>query len=729
MSSHRHIALLLVALGAPACGILPLHSDDAPIATSERIPALLVRSTRVFDGRTNQELDGDPMRAIARAIEDADVVFLGETHLDRATHELERAVLALLADPDLERSGFARRRTVLAMEMFERDAQAALDDYLGGRIDEPTFLARSRPWGNYPSDYRPMIEDAKAFGVPVVASNIPATLRRKLTREGQAAYDALTAEEKAFVPRTLIENPPEYWARVDNVTRAHGALGMPSSGDASRLFDGQNLWDNTMAESCADALDAHPGAVVLHVNGGFHSERWQGTVWQLQQRKPNARIVTIAIETSTNVDAVEFDGDEPIADLRVVVHARARSESDGAAAVTIAREHEFRLHVPRGTTPVPLFVWIGDDGETAQDVIDSWRPILGDEAAILALEPSFPYVGEDGIRGGRWFFAGSAAEGGGLALAALDAAITEAIDAENVAGRNRLDPARIVVGGARSGATMAVFAARYTDSLAAKFLAFAPEARDEFGLMTLPLPLRPRTPERLLIVHDSGEEFWTELTADDEALRLATSVSALADDPVAREWLEIGVVRAALGLAPASPNPAADAILRDAPQHPRALRVARTLARRARGAGLTTPPSLAIDAAAFADGMRLPRSSGAFGGTTIVVLPDDVANDVFAQWKALENPDVINKVSRFNRLRVARGTGDESPKAVIEKLRAENAQRRDFLLVPATFCAGPAEMRVIRERLGPLADELRLEFLPGLGDRLPVGDAKPANHP
>ena len=68
-----------------------------------------------------------------------------------------------------------------------------------GRIDEPAFLARSRPWDNYRIDYRPLVERAKAAGIPVVAANFPAALRRRLAMGGKQALDQLTEEQARYL--------------------------------------------------------------------------------------------------------------------------------------------------------------------------------------------------------------------------------------------------------------------------------------------------------------------------------------------------------------------------------------------------------------------------------------------------------------------------------------------------------------------------------------------------
>ncbi len=698
---------------AVVISLLPLAAACAARAPIGPGSELLRRASRLIDPQSGAELSWE--QACDR-LATAEVVFLGETHLDRLTHDAELELLGELADR-------RRNQVALVMEMFERDVQPALDDYLAGRIDEPTFLASARPWGNYASDYRPLVELASERAIPVVASNLPADLRRKLSRGGEAAWNALTGPECALVPARLIESPPEYWTRVDNVTRSHGALGMAPAGN--HRYDGQNLWDNTMADSIARQLAREPDRLVIHVNGGFHSEQHQGTVWQLLQRRPATRVLTVAIEASSDLAAERKPDSTPAADLVVLVEARAHSAEDGVAAVHVASEHGYRLRVPpHATAPLPLLVWLPESGQGSEQAMRLWEPVLGDAAACAVVEPSFPQLDAGGAKRGRWFFPGEAAEGGGLAATVI-ARLLEVVTRADLAAGLAIDPARVVLAGEGGGATMVLYATRYLEEEPFRALAFAPIAQEELARLPLPLPLEAARPERSLglSVLEADQPSWMAFTHDDAALRLRTTVTAWSgpSNLATTDAAEVDAVRAALGLTPLTPSAAADALLAAAPADAAGRLMARQRARRARGKGLAVAPSSQVTAAAFADGSLLPLSSGAFGGTTIVVVPDDASEAELAAWLALESPDVIQKRSRFHRLRIAHGQGDRSPRAVIEKLRAESAERRDFLLVPAAFCVDEAELQALRANLGDLADQLHLELLPGLGDRLPVG--------
>ena len=91
---------------------------------------------------------GKPLEfhAMLDALSRADVVFIGENHDHAQGHALELAILKGLHErhPDM----------ALGMEMFERDTQIVLDEYLAGTITDSSFAQASRPWPNIQSGLR-----------------------------------------------------------------------------------------------------------------------------------------------------------------------------------------------------------------------------------------------------------------------------------------------------------------------------------------------------------------------------------------------------------------------------------------------------------------------------------------------------------------------------------------------------------------------------------------------
>src|SRR5262249_18527571 len=143
----------------------------------------------------------------------ADVVFVGEQHDDAATHRLELAIL----------EGLARRRAsiIVSMEMFERDTQPAIDDYLGGRINESEFLKTSRPWPNYATDYRPLVEFARMKGWRVMAANVPRQYASAVARGGTSVLDKLPQAERDFVAVEISAPEDDYFRRFAEAMGAH----------------------------------------------------------------------------------------------------------------------------------------------------------------------------------------------------------------------------------------------------------------------------------------------------------------------------------------------------------------------------------------------------------------------------------------------------------------------------------------------------------------------------
>ena len=191
--------------------------------------------------------------------------------------------------------------------------------------------------------------------------------------EGEQVIHELEDDEASWASRELLANSERYWRWVDNAVRGHiGMMGGPKDPSDPRLMATQSLWDNSMGEACADALDAYPGFSVLHVNGGFHSSYWEGTTRQLLLRKPGLSVKTVDIAPVSNPSVVE-PGGEPIADYIVYVARRATDLDSGRWAVTTAKDLRYRIHMPESASdesPAPLLIWLGEAGLTAR--VWSW---------------------------------------------------------------------------------------------------------------------------------------------------------------------------------------------------------------------------------------------------------------------------------------------------------------------------------------------------------------------
>src|SRR5687768_3740546 len=250
---------------------------------------------RVFDSAVSQFTDFESMVA---AIARADVVFVGEQHDDPNTHRLERALL----------DGLARRRgdIILSLEMFERDVQDRLDQFLTGKLPEAEFLASSRPWPRYATDYKPLVDLAIARQWPVLAANIPRPMASEISKAGIEALASKSDTEKAWVAREgQCRTDDEYYRRFKDVMGGH-----TGASEMYRFYAAQCLKDETMAESIATAWStaaaSKPGAhpLVVHYNGSFHSDYGLGTASRVKRRLPNAKTVVVTMIPVADLDTV-----------------------------------------------------------------------------------------------------------------------------------------------------------------------------------------------------------------------------------------------------------------------------------------------------------------------------------------------------------------------------------------------------------------------------------------
>ena len=250
---------------------------------------------RVFDSTALQFSDFESMVA---AVAKADVVFVGEQHDDPNTHRLERALLEALA----------RRRgdVVLSLEMFERDVQDRLDQFRSGTLPETDFLASSRPWPRYATDYKALVDLAVERQWPVIAANIPRPMASEISKAGLDILKGKSDTEKAWFAREWqCPTDDEYYRRFKEVMGTHAG-----AAEIERFYAAQCLKDETMAESIARGWSAaaaqKPGTrpLVVHYNGSFHSDYGLGTASRVRRRMPDARTVVVTMIPVANLDTI-----------------------------------------------------------------------------------------------------------------------------------------------------------------------------------------------------------------------------------------------------------------------------------------------------------------------------------------------------------------------------------------------------------------------------------------
>lgn len=309
--------VLLMALPARAQDSSPQMGDTAYVPGDYR----------VFTGA------GEPasIEDIVTEMDQHQVVFIGEAHDDPTGHMLETELLerAYEAYGAPGSNGGAPRPVALSLEFFQRDVQPILDEYLTGLITEKAFVADSRPWPRYESDYRPLIEFAKQVGLPVIAANAPRRYVTRVTLHGRESLNDLSAEAKASLAPLPYGQPSEayrdQWIQVISEVMAEEGMkcGVPipepeegeepvkarapvgSHDTMGNQLHSQVLWDATMAYWISEYLAQGPDALVLHMVGGFHVARGTGTPEHLESYRPGTSFMIVVLRPVEDIDVFE----------------------------------------------------------------------------------------------------------------------------------------------------------------------------------------------------------------------------------------------------------------------------------------------------------------------------------------------------------------------------------------------------------------------------------------
>ncbi|PWN66374.1 ChaN family lipoprotein [Chryseobacterium oncorhynchi] len=227
---------------------------------------------------------------LVKELADYDVVFFGENHNSSINHWLQLKITEALYE---KKNG----QLILGAEMFERDNQSQLNQYLSGKFDAKTLKDSARLWNNYATDYKPLVDFAKNKKLNFIATNIPRRYASQTAKEGLESLNKLTEKEKTYIAqlpiKVTLDTPGYQEMKAMMGDHAEGTKVM-------NFISAQATKDATMAESILKNIQS--GKTFIHYNGNYHSKEFGGTYWYIKQKNPNLKMAVISVFESENLE-------------------------------------------------------------------------------------------------------------------------------------------------------------------------------------------------------------------------------------------------------------------------------------------------------------------------------------------------------------------------------------------------------------------------------------------
>lgn len=228
-------------------------------------------------------------------------IFFGEYHNNPISHWLQF---------ELTKQLFVTKKTdlILGAEMFEADNQYIIDEYLNGLISEKSFADEVRLWPNYNTDYKPLVEFAKASKLNFIATNIPRRYASMVFKKGLASLNDLSDLAKSYiVPLKTFEFDSTVACYKDLLNSEHGGLNMATA---------QAIKDATMAYFINKNMTEK--GTFLHYNGAYHSDNYQGILHYLKKYASQDEMMTISTVTQEDISKLSEEN-QGIADFIICV--------------------------------------------------------------------------------------------------------------------------------------------------------------------------------------------------------------------------------------------------------------------------------------------------------------------------------------------------------------------------------------------------------------------------
>jgi len=236
----------------------------------------------------------------------SDMVFFGEAHTNPISHwmqiEMAKSFFEIKGD-----------KLFFGAEMFENPNQLVLNEYLAGFYPEKKMIPEmTQMWGNYKTDYKPLVEFAKENNLRFIATNIPRRYASMINKGGMEVLKKLSPKAKELIGPALEKH-------FDTIVYA----------DMKDMMGGHvppNMLNIQTAQASKDATMAHfsvknfnKGDLFFHLDGSYHSNNKRGIIWWVNKIQPGLNITSITTVSRSDWDEMTDEEKELIAEYIIVV--------------------------------------------------------------------------------------------------------------------------------------------------------------------------------------------------------------------------------------------------------------------------------------------------------------------------------------------------------------------------------------------------------------------------
>lgn len=233
---------------------------------------------------------------------DSDVVLFGEFHDNSIVHWLQLKTAKALKQ---------KTNLIFGMEMLETDNQTFVDLYLKSDLSEEDFAKSARLWNNYKTDYKSIVDYAKANQIEVIASNVPRKYASLLYKQGEEALLNLPEDEKQWIaplPFPYDASLPSYVKMMEMFKDSdHANQNFPKA---------QAIKDATMAHFIVTNLKEEK--TLLHINGSYHSNNYEGIYWYLKKYDNSLKVKTITVLEKADITKISSE-EKQLADYIIII--------------------------------------------------------------------------------------------------------------------------------------------------------------------------------------------------------------------------------------------------------------------------------------------------------------------------------------------------------------------------------------------------------------------------